>query len=440
MNAPLRNDRPFPAPADLSAGRLLLIFGPVLALGIFTVLLALLAGLFGWFPHEMYLVATVVGALVMLLAIVLFFRQSSGRRVSELALHNAEARIADIVNSAMDAIVSTDASQRIVLYNAAAERMFLYSRESILGQPLDKLIPQRFREGHRKHVENFGREGVTSRRMDRQAVLAGVRASGEEFPIEASISKHSENGKTIFTVILRDVTARARADEALRKSQAELREFAAAAHSIREQEQGRVARELHDELGQALTALKMDVAWIGAQLHKSQEAVAHKLGAMQDMLDGTVAATRRISADLRPLMLDDLGLIPAAEWLVQNVSERTGIRCELEIGAPDLELQDPQASALYRILQESLTNVARHAKASQVGVRLDRVGDTVTLRVCDDGRGFNVNEARKGNSYGLLGLRERTYLLGGEVRIDSEPGKGTTIEVSVPLGDGGRPS
>lgn len=439
MNAP-HNDRPRPPPAALLSGRLLVIFGPVLALGVSTVLLALLAGLFGWFPHETYLVAMVVGALLMLLAIVLVFRQTSERRVSEAALQSVEARIGDIVNSAMDAIVSTDASQRIVLYNAAAERMFHWSRESILGQPLDKLIPQRFHAAHRKHVENFGREGITSRRMRGQSVLAGVRANGEEFPIEASISKHSENGGTTLTVIVRDVTERVRADEALRKSQQELRELSAAAHSIREQEQRRVARELHDELGQALTALKMDVAWLGAQLRGDQNAVAHKLGAMQEMLDGTVAATRRISADLRPLMLDDLGLVPAAEWLVQNFSERSGIRCELEIGAPDLELQDPQASALYRILQESLTNVARHANATQVDVRLDYDGGAVTLRVRDDGRGFSVNEVRKGKSYGLLGLRERTYLLGGEVRIDSAPGKGTTIEVSVPLDHGGRPS
>jgi len=438
--SPPRNDHPDPAPAALLPGRLLVIFGPVLAVGVSTVLLALLAGLFGWFPHEMFLVAMVVGGLVMLLAIVLFFRQSSGRRVSELALHNVEARIADIVNSAMDAIVSTDESHGIVLYNAAAERMFQWSRESILGQPLDKLIPQRFHAAHRKHVEDFDREGMTSRRMQRQTVLAGVRANGEEFPIEASISKYRENGGTIFTVIVRDVTERVRADEALRKSQEELRELASAAHTIREQEQRRVARELHDELGQALTALKMDVAWLGAQLREDQGAVAHKLDAMQSMLDGTVAATRRISADLRPLMLDDLGLVPAAEWLVQNFSERSGIRCDLEIGAPDLELQDPQASALYRILQESLTNVARHAKATRVDVRLDYDGGAVRLRVRDDGSGFSVNEARKGKSYGLLGLRERTYLLGGEVRIDSAPGKGTTIEVSVPFDHRGRPS
>jgi PAS domain S-box-containing protein len=439
MNAP-RTDRPRPAPAAFLSGRLLAIFGPVLAVGASTVLLALFAGLFGWFPHEMYLVAMVVGAPVMLLATVLFFRQIGERRDSEVALQNVEARIGDVVNAAMDAIVSADASQRIVLYNAAAERMFHWSRESILGQPLDKLIPQRFQAAHRKHIEGFGREDITSRRMERQSVLSGVRANGQEFPIEASISKHSENGGTIFTVIVRDVTDRVRAEEALRRSQQELRELAAAAHSIREHEQRRVARELHDELGQALTALKMDVAWMSAQLREGEDAVASKLGAMHALLDGTVAATRRISSDLRPLMLDDLGLVPAVEWLAQNFSERSGIRCELEIGAADLELRDPQASALYRILQESLTNVARHAKANQVEVRLDRADGYVTLRVRDDGRGFNVNEARKLKSYGLLGLRERTYLLGGEARIDSEPGKGTTIEVRVPLVQEGRPS
>jgi two-component system, NarL family, sensor histidine kinase UhpB len=146
-----------------------------------------------------------------------------------------------------------------------------------------------------------------------------------------------------------------------------------------------------------------------------------------------VAATRRISADLRPLMLDDLGLIPAAEWLAQNFSERTGIPCKLQIRPPDLELAEPHASALYRILQESLTNVARHAKASRVDVTLEQINGTLKLSVRDDGRGFSPGAARSQKTYGLLGLRERTVLLGGETSVASEPGRGTTVEVRIPL-------
>jgi signal transduction histidine kinase len=159
---------------------------------------------------------------------------------------------------------------------------------------------------------------------------------------------------------------------------------------------------------------------------------------MEALLDSTVAATRRISSDLRPMMLDDLGLLPATEWLTQNFSERTGIRCTLALADPDMELQDPHATTIYRVLQESLTNVAKHARASNVDVRLERADGELVLTVRDDGAGFSPDTSHKPNSYGLIGLRERVYLLGGKVRIDSAPDDGTRIEVRLPLPEGAR--
>jgi len=422
-----------PQPPEFSVGRLLIIFGPMLAVGAATVLLALVAGLFGFHRYEMYLVATVLGASVMLLAVILFYRQAGERNASELALRNAEARVSDIVEAAMDAIISVDETQRIVIYNAAAEKVFGWPRAAVLGQRLDMLLPERLRAGHRSHIEQFGRTGATARRMGDPRVLYGLRASGDEFPIEASISQHIEAGKKLFTVILRDVTERVRAEEALRRSKEDLRELALASHTVREQEKSRVARELHDELAQALTALKMDVTWIREHVRAGDSPVAKKLSDIETLLDGTVAATRRISADLRPLMLDDLGLVPAVEWLVQKFTERNGIPCELELGAADLELEDAHATAVFRILQESLTNAARHAQASRVEVSIDRRDGAIALRVRDNGRGFSSSDQGKAGSFGLMGLRERTYLLGGEVSIASEPGRGTTIEVRIPL-------
>ena len=421
-------------PPELSVGKLLILFfGPVLAVGAATVLLALVAGLFGFHRYEMYLVATVLGASVMLLAVIIFYRQAGEKNASELALRNAEARVSDIVEAAMDAIISIDESQRIVICNAAAEKVFGWPRAALLGQRVDMLLPERLRAGHRSHIEQFGRTGVTSRRMGDPRVLYGLRASGDEFPIEASISQHIEAGRKLFTVILRDVTERVRAEAALGQSREELRELSAAAHSIREQEQRRIAREIHDELGQSLTALKMDVAWMLGNLSAGSPKLSDKLSVMQAQLDSTVAATRRISADLRPLMLDDLGLVPAAEWLAQSFSERTSIPCSIQIRPPDIELREPHASTLYRILQESLTNVARHARAKQVEVVIEKADGEVKLMVRDDGQGFRLAESRPHKTYGLLGLRERTLLLGGEARIASEPGRGTTIEVRVPL-------
>jgi signal transduction histidine kinase len=219
----------------------------------------------------------------------------------------------------------------------------------------------------------------------------------------------------------------------LLRSREELHEIAAASSTAREQEKSRIARELHDELGQSLTALRMDLEWLKARSLTGDEAVAAKIAAMRELLDTTVAATRRIAADLRPLMLDDLGLVPAAEWLAENFERHHGIECRLEIDPPELDLADPQSTAVFRIMQESLTNVARHAGASLVEVSLGRVNGHLRLRVRDNGRGFDPAAPRRPNAFGLTGLRERAHLVGGQVSLETAPGRGTTIEVSIPL-------
>jgi PAS domain S-box-containing protein len=347
-------------------------------------------------------------------------------------LARSEARLRGILDSAMDAIITVDESQHVVLFNAAAEQVFGVSRAEAVGAPLARFIPDRFRGGHDEHVRRFGATGTSSRRMGAARIVAGLRSNGEEFPIDASISQTSEGGRRFYTVILRDVTERVRAEEALRESREEIRDLARAASTVREQEKSRIARELHDELGQALTALKFDVGWLRERVGGASDELGTKLAAMHAVIDGTVAATRRISADLRPLMLDDLGLGAAAEWLVQNFTARTRIQCSLAIEG-DVELPDPYATAVFRVLQESLTNVSRHAQATQVDVVIERVDGEVRLNVRDNGRGFDQADARKPNSFGLLGLRERATLLGGDVRIDSAPGRGTAVDMRLPL-------
>ena len=423
--------------AGRSSGRMLIIFGPVLALGALGVLLAAAAAMLDWHP-DMTRLAITLGAAVMVLAIALFYAQTGARRKADLALHRVEAQVESVVESAMDAIVTVDEQQRIVLFNAAAEKVFQHPRSAVLGQQLDMLMPQRVRGAHREHIGHFRATGITSRRMGGKTVLVGLRADGGEFPIDASISQHMEDGHVFFTVILRDVTERVRADAELRRSRDELREFAAAASSVREQEKSRIARELHDDLAQSLTALKMDVAWLKERLPDAPGPLVSKLSSMQGMLDATVKATRRISADLRPLMLDDLGLIPAVEWLMNNFTQRTGIACKFTVDPPDLQLQDPHATAVFRILQESLANIARHSGATHAEVSVDGSGGEISLRVRDNGRGFAAADPRKPNSFGLVGLRERAYLLDGEIAVDTAPGKGTVIEVRIPLAAPGR--
>ena len=335
------------------------------------------------------------------------------------------ARLAGLLDSAMDGIITVDDSQRIMMYNRAAEKIFGWPAVQVMGRPLDMLMPQRYRGNHKQWVRQFGATGVTSRRMGDRTVIYGMRANGQEFPMEASISQLETPDGKLYTVILRDVTERVRAQE-------ELAAFAAEASGIREQEKTRIARELHDELAQSLTALKMDTLWLRENAGGDAQATQQKLAGMQAMLDSSVAAVRRIAADLRPLMLDDLGLVPAIEWLAQSFTQRTGVACELDVDEA-LDLPEPYATAAFRILQESLANVGKHARASEVRMEVERKGDELLLKVRDNGVGFAMDGPRKPQSLGLVGLRERAYLLKGKMAVTSAPGQGTTVEARIPL-------
>jgi signal transduction histidine kinase len=223
--------------------------------------------------------------------------------------------------------------------------------------------------------------------------------------------------------VLRDVSERVRVAEELRQSKEELRNLAAAANQAREQEQSRIARELHDELAQTLTALQMDAAWCKAKAAEATDTVIARHAKMETMLKEAVAATRRIAGALRPLILDDLGLVPAVDWLVEGFTQRSGIQCDLDVRGSDLKLPSAQATAVFRIIQESLVNVGKHAPRFARKGSIERDDGELTVGVHDDGIGFSPESRAKSNRYGLLGLRERALLLGGDVAITSAPGR-----------------
>jgi PAS domain S-box-containing protein len=333
----------------------------------------------------------------------------------------------------MDAIISVDEAQRIVLFNEAAERIFGCPASEAMGATLERFIPERFRAAHLRHVEEFGRTGTTTRLMGPRLVLFGLRADGEEFPIDASISQVVVEDRKLYTVILRDITERRRSEEALARSHQELRDLSAVMNEVREAERTRIARELHDELAQWLTALKMDVSWLASRLPSEQAPLMERTGRMKSVVDTTVAAVRRIAADLRPVMLDDLGLVPAIESLLHDLSERTGIVVSFQPDFGSLAPGEPVATAIYRMVQEALTNVARHAGATEVRVTMGREGDTLVVRVRDNGRGYDAGAATQKKSYGVLGIRERAYTLGGGARIERAEGGGTLVEITIPM-------
>jgi PAS domain S-box-containing protein len=350
------------------------------------------------------------------------------------ALSDAQARLGAIVDSAMDAVITVDAQQRIVLFNRTAEQLFGVSRGEALGGPLERFLPQRFRAAHRGHIERFGSTGVTSRRMGDVTTLWALRADGTEFPIEASISQASEGERRYFTVILRDITLRKQAEEALVRQKEELRELSARVLEAREEEKARIARELHDELGQLLTALKMDLSSVLQHAASLPGEASDKLVGMAALLDQTVGSTRRISADLRPLMLDDLGLADAAQWLVDDFSRRSGIACRIAMAGEDAlrGLEGRLATAIYRAIQESLTNVARHAGAKSVWASLEVEEGRVLFEIEDDGRGIAPADLAKSRSLGLKGMRERIAYFGGTLHIERAPRGGTRVRLSVP--------
>jgi PAS domain S-box-containing protein len=339
---------------------------------------------------------------------------------SQAILKEQENRLSIIIHHSMDAILTIDTDERILIFNAAAELMFGYPAQEALSMSLSRLIPQTFRAVHHAHVQAFAQSGVTARKMGAKLVLKGLRANGEEFPLDASISRASSDGQLYMTVILRDLTQQVKANKELDRARAELRELSIASQTAREEEKSRISRELHDELGQNLTALKMDLSWLESHTANDVANRIVRIRAMQSVLDSTVVATRRIAADLRPMMLDDLGLKPALEWLVQDFSHRVSMPYALVV--------DDAVSALETGVQSAL-----YAQATQVNIQIHMNGSSVNLQVHDNGIGINAEARGKRGSFGLIGMRERIYILGGTVAIDSLPGQGTHISIDLPL-------
>ena len=455
-----------------------------------------------------------------------------------------------------DALITVNARQCIVMVNPAALRMFGCTAQGMLGADISQFMPQRFRAAHLQHTQEFLSSGDSERSAIARKTVLGLRANGEEFPMEVTISRieasrdlgpgefvtaqmldlsrqpgllvqlttrlrniidlaptaiwitegeqivfanracatlfgaidrkqllsrsifslltpdshgrarraiaHAlssdtatplvtgrivrldgtereveialsalpDQGRTDLQMVISDVTEKATTERALQSSQRDLRRFTASLVEAREAERRHIARELHDELGQRLSVLKMALAI--PKVAATGLPVDH-LASMVEIIDETAAAVRRIAADLRPAMLDDLGLNAAVEWLVKDWSRRMGVPVELQLEAEDPPISESASTALYRMVQETLTNIARHAQATQVTVVLRCQPDTVTLTVQDNGVGLSAAPALRPAAHGLLGMRERCQMLGGHIDIVSTQQGGVRVTVQLPL-------
>jgi PAS domain S-box-containing protein len=232
-----------------------------------------------------------------------------------------------------------------------------------------------------------------------------------------------------------DVTERRQAEEQLGRSNEQLRALSVRLQAVREEASIRIAREIHDELGSALTGLKMDLSWINKRLSgEGRTAVQQKLQSALELIDETVVKVRNISTELRPSVLDDLGLAAAIEWQAREFEKRTEIRCEIVSLHEDITFSPEKSTAVFRIFQEVLTNVSRHAHASRVEVRMTGRGGDLLLKVSDNGRGIDEGKVAEATSLGLLGMRERAMIFGGQVEVTGAEGRGTTVTVRIPLG------
>ncbi len=315
---------------------------------------------------------------------------------------------------------------RIIEVNNATLSQYGYTREEFLQLDIFQLRPD----------DDVEKLKATTNRNFRGLYHAGVwrHHKKDKTIIYVDITTHDiyYEDKPARLVLAHEITEQHLAEEKLKQSYESIRALSEYLQNIREEERLKMSREIHDELGQLLTVLKMDISWINRKTDDSNEPVKAKLKETLSMIDKTVVTVRRIASELRPSLLDNLGLNAAMEWHLEEFEKRSGIEKDIRLPVDEIPLPEATKIGLFRILQESLTNVGRHSAATRVSVSMEQKKESLVLTIQDNGKGFDLDKARK-KTLGLLGMKERTQGMGGEYTIDSTPGKGTTVTVTVPL-------
>lgn len=349
------------------------------------------------------------------------------RKHAEEALQASEHRFSIAFNSnPMLASISELEGGRFLAVNDSFVALTGYSREEAVGHTALELNLWPNPEDRRRVMEKLKKE---TRVRDYEASIR--LKSGEKRVLLLSIEKIELDGQICLLHVADDITLRKRAEQTLRALSARI-------HSAREEEGTRIAREIHDELGGALTGLKWDLEKIDNTLNGLADGlqlseVRNRISSMTTLIETTITTVRRIAAELRPGVLDDLGLVAAIEWQIEQFQSRSGLKCHWTNNAKEIELDREKATAVFRILQEVLTNVLRHAGATNVYVKLGRTKHYFEVEVKDDGRGITESQRLNSRSLGLLGMKERALLVGGDVRVTGKEGAGTTVVVRVPL-------
>lgn len=399
------------------------------------------------------------------------FEDVTDRIHAEHTLRESEERFRLLVEGVQEyAIFQLDPDGNVISWNAGAQRLKGYDSAEIIGHHFSIFYPQEdqmnnkprdilaraVRQGQtedegwrvRKDGSRFWADAVVTALRDSNGNLLGfaklTRDSTENRERAEALTKAKEllelrvEQRTAVLTRLNnemrtEIADRQDAEEQLRKSRDQLRALAARLQSVREEERACIAREIHDELGQACTAIKMDLALISRKLAKRQTKLQAKVESSIQLVDSTIVTLRRIASELRPRILDDLGLPAALEAQAMEFESRTGIHCSVTLPPEPLTLDTDRSTAIFRIFQESLTNVARHAHATRVEARFHREKDRIVFEIFDNGTGFDPEVAKERKSLGLVGMQERALLLNGEFKAEGVPGRGTTIRLTIPL-------
>jgi PAS domain S-box-containing protein len=382
--------------------------------------------------HETWMRLIIVGMFV-------FFglyaqRMISARKRAQKAVCRANAELTQIFETSADGMRVVDRNFTILRANETFCDMAGIKKEEAVGRKCHEVF-----RGARCRTERCPLTRILSGEERIEYDEEKIGKGGGKIPCIVTATPFRGHEEELIGIVedFKDISERKRVEENLRKSRLRLRELASHMESTREKERTRIAREIHDELGQALTALKMEVHWLAGRLPQDAPSLAEKAKEICDIIDMHVHMVQRISSELRPGLLDNLGLSAAIEWQADQVQARTGVECKILSEPEDMIIDATRSTALFRIFQEALTNVVRHAEATRVDVRLLQSSGEVELEVFDNGRGISEDELRDEKSFGIMGIRERVHTLGGTVTIRVDRKGGTRVHVKIPTEERG---
>jgi len=378
-------------------------------------------------PHEIWMRLTIVS---MFIGFGIYSQWIVTARLrAERAAILANTELTQIFDTAADAMRVVDRNFNMLRVNETFSALSGIAKEEAVGKKCHEVF-----WGPLCHTKDCPLNRILGNMDCVECDSEKVRKDGVKIPcIVTATPFRGPEGELIGIVEdFKDISERKKSEQELMQSHERLRDLASHLQVVREEERALIAREIHDELGQALTALKMDVHWLRHRLSGEKQPLIDKTNVMSKLIDRTVQSVRRIYAELRPGLLDDFGLSAAIEWETEEFSKRTDIECEILSDPKDMILPQGLSTAIFRIFQETLTNITRHANATKVRIILTKNTDSLEMRVSDNGKGIEEQEISEPKSFGIIGMRERAHYLGGTLSISGNS-SGTTVKVTIPV-------